>query len=159
MERELLFFIITSGALIAGVLIDSWQDKCVVREINKYMKLRTTHAYPTRDNRWKFWGNANKLYDITVMNLTLVIVTGWWWALFWLPIHWWLWWLAHDLTTGWFILGKPLHISSDKISQFFGKAFLQSGILQLGYRLFILYMALTAYFQLSFNISLTPFPW
>ena len=155
MNQELLFFIITSGLLIIGVLIDSWQDKCIVDDFRKWQGLATAYGWVSPSTyKWKFWGNANKLYDITVIDLTLIIVTGWWWALFWLPIHWWLWWLAHDLTTGWFILGKPLHISSDKISQFFGKAFQQSGALMLGWKLLWLFLLVMGYLKLSFNINL-----
>ena len=149
MNTELLFFIITSGALIVGVLIDSWQDKEITDDLDRGDCNRNTLMY-----KWKFWGNANKLYDITVMDLALIIVTGWWWALFWLPIHWWLWWFTHDLSTGWFILGKPLHISSDPISQFFGRIFQQSGLLMLIWRLVWLFLLVMSYLTFSFDITL-----
>ena len=149
MKQELLFFIITSGALIVGVLIDSWQDKEIMNDFH-----RGDCNFNTLMHKWKFWGNANKLYDITVIDLVLIIVTGWWWAIFWLPIHWWLWWMMHDLSTGWFILGKPLHISSDKISQYFGRIFQQSGLFMLGWRLLWLFLLTMGYLTLSFGITL-----
>ena len=154
MEKELLFFIITSVTLIIGICIDSWQDKEVNDEIRKFRRLITENLVPDGNNSWKFWGNANKLYDITVIDLILIIVTGWWWALLWLPIHWLLWWTVHDLTTGWFILKKPLHISSDPISQFFGEMAQQSGVLMLGWRLWWLFLGTMGYLTLSFNIIL-----
>jgi hypothetical protein len=67
---------------------------------------------------------------------------------------WLLWWTVHDVTTGWFILGKPLHISSDPISQWFGRAFQQSGVVMLAWRLFWLFMLIAGYLMLSFNIKM-----
>ena len=64
MKQELLFFIITSGALIVGVLIDSWQDKEIMNDFH-----RGDCNFNTLMHKWKFWGDANKLYDITVIDL------------------------------------------------------------------------------------------
>ena len=154
MNQELLFFILTSVIVIAGTTIASWQDKLVVDEIRKYMRLRPDHAYPARDNKWKFWGNLYALFTISAIIIVQMVLMHWWYALLWFPIQWLLWWTAHDLTTGWFILGKPLHISSDKISQYFGRAFQQSGWLMLGWRLLWLFLLTMGYLMLSFNIGL-----
>ncbi len=166
MEKELILFIAVSAALIFGTAIYSVADKNVVEEQRKHKLLlnwvidkiapanRPYDLLKASGYAWKTWGNIGAIYDITVTVIVVVIATGWWWALLWLPIYMWLWWLFHDLFTGWFILGKPLHISSDPISQYFGRAFQQSGLLLLGWKLLWLFMLTMGYLGLSFNITL-----
>jgi len=152
MNTELLFFILTAAFVIAGTTIASWQDKLVVDEIRKYMKLRPDHAYPTRNNSWKTWGNFYALFTSSVVITVQIALEQWWYAFMWYPIMWLLWWTIHNLTTGWFILGKPLHISSDPISQYFGATFLQNGWIMLGWRLLWLFLLTAGYLMLNFNI-------
>lgn len=156
MNTELLFFIITAAFVIAGTTIDSWHDKLVVDNFRMFVKYinRQKLASPIPDNKWKFWGNLYALFTISVLITLLIALEHWWGALLWYPIHWLLWWIVHDFTTGWFILGKPLHISSDPISQFFGRMCQQWGWLYLSVRLVWLFLMVMAYLMLSFNIRL-----
>jgi hypothetical protein len=157
MNTELLFFILTAAFVIAGTTIDSWHDKHVQDMIRLLKASRATgmiNYHPIQSNlRWKFWGNFYALFTISVVITAQIALEHWWYAFAWYPIMWLLWWTVHDLTTGWFILGKPLHISSDPISQWFGAAFQQSGWLMLGWRLLWLFLLTTGYLMLSFNIK------
>jgi hypothetical protein len=154
MNQELLFFIITSAFVIIGTTWESWPDKLVVDEIKKFRKLITEEAVPDRNNSWKAWQNSKALGDIMFVTWVLICLEQWWYAILWIPIQMLLWWTVHDLTTGWFILGKPLHISSDPISQYFGAASLQKGWLMLGWRLWWLFLLTAGYLMLSFNIKI-----
>jgi hypothetical protein len=155
MNTELLFFILTAAFVIAGTTIAAWVDKLVTDELRKLRhKVPLNEIYGLRNDKWKFWGNFYALFTISVVITLLIALEHWWYALLWFPIMWLLWWTVHDLTTGWFILGKPLHISSDPISQFFGRIFQQSGWLMLGWRLLWLFLLTMGYLTLSFNITL-----
>ena len=156
MNTELLFFILTAAFVIAGTTIDSWQDKHV-KDMIRFLKSKGTlfAFHPIEaELKWKTWGNIYALFTISVLITCLIALEHWWYALMWYPIMWLLWWTVHDLTTGWFILGKPLHISSDPISQFFGRIFQQSGLLMLGWRLLWLFLLVMTYLGISFNIIL-----
>ena len=152
--NELTAFIAFTAVVISLTIFDSMHDALVVSEIRKYMKLRPDHAYPTRDNTWKLVGNVVALGWISFFTLFNGFYFSNWYILFWLPIFYLTWWITHDFFTGWFILGKPLHISSDPISQFFGRMCQQWGWLYLGMRLIWLFLLVMAYLMLSFNIRL-----
>lgn len=154
MNTELLFFILTSVFVIAGTTIAARVDKLVVDQIRILMKLITEEVIPDRESNWKTWGNFYALFSISVIIIIQIALTQWWYAFMWLPVQWLLWWIVHDFTTGWFILGKPLHISSDPISQWFGEICQQWGWLYLSVRLVWLFLMVMAYLMLSFNIRL-----
>jgi hypothetical protein len=149
MNTELLFFILTSAFVIAGTTIDAWHDKEVIED---FRRMDGNPNFPMY--KWKTWGNFYALFTISVVITLLIALEHWWCAFMWYPIMWLLWWTVHDVTTGWFILGKPLHISSDPISQWFGRAFQQSGVVMLAWRLFWLFMLIAGYLMLSFNIKM-----
>jgi hypothetical protein len=156
MNTELLFFILTAAFVIAGTTIASWQDKLIVDAIHhafwigrESATISETFTRPA----WKTWGNVYALFTISVVITCQIALEHWWYAFLWYPIMWLLWWTVHDLTTGWFILGKPLHISSDPISQFFGRIFQQSGWFMLGWRLWWLFLLTMGYLRVSFNIK------
>lgn len=147
MNTELLFFILTAAFVIAGTTIDAWHDKLVCKQVNYTYADTAILKYS-----WKTWGNFYALFTISAVITVQIALMQWWYALLWYPIMWLLWWTVHDLTTGWFILNKPLHISSDKISQMFGRMFQQSGWLMLGWKLLWLFLLVTGYLMLRFNI-------
>lgn len=155
MEQELIFFIIISAYVIIDTILDSWHDKKVTDELQKLrFSMPLNKIYDLRDDSWKMWGNINALSDITFIIVVIIILTHWMWIVFWIPIHWLLWWIMHDTFTGKFILNKWFHLSSDPISQFFGRMFQQSGGIFFAGRIFILFLLVMTYLGLSFNITL-----
>jgi len=150
METEILMFTLTVIAVTLGTVIASWQDKCITDEIKKYrFRNETVIMNPIKPSyAWKTWGNIYALFVIFAIISVQVVLGRWTYMFMWYPIMWLLWWTVHDLTTGWFILKKPLHISSDPISQYFGAVFLQSGFLMLVWRLFWLTLLTLIYLNL-----------
>jgi hypothetical protein len=151
MNIEILFFILTSVVVIVVTIIDSWHDKLVVdsmRILKKYMSPDKISSFRSGENKWKFWGNIYALSTITLMDILLIALKHWWWAFFWIPIHWLLWSAVHDTFTGKFIMNDWWHVSSDKITQVYARMAQQSGILMFAGKIFILIIIVLSYLSL-----------
>lgn len=146
---ETLVFIVCIVGVVCLTIADAWHDNLVTKELQKLRhKIPINEIYGLRDDSWKFWGNFVALGWITFLCGVIILVTEKWIVLMWIPILYLTWWIVHDFFTGWFILGKPLHLSSDKITQWCARTFIQNGWIYLMVRLGWLAGMILIYFAL-----------
>ena len=154
---EFRAFITMAAFVITSTILAAFADKLIVEELRK-LRFRVPinnllNNLPGRDDTWKVWQNCIALGWITFVTMMVMACTEWWTVLFWIPIFWMVWSIVHEFFTGLFIMEDPWHVSGDKTSQWIARILQQSGILIFSVKMFLLFLLVTAYLEISFNIG------